>query len=62
MNLKRLNIKGGKRVISSLIFYIMELKRIEYSTALLAKEVGFNDENIESLTQALLQQCILSWM
>lgn len=56
MNLKRLNIKGGKRVISSLIFYIMELKRIEYSTALLAKEVGFNDENLESLTQALLQQ------
>ena len=34
----------------------MELKRIEYSTALLAKEVGFNDENLESLTQALLQQ------
>lgn len=34
----------------------MELKRIEYSTALLAKEVGFNDENLESLPQALLQQ------
>lgn len=34
----------------------MELKKIEYSTALLAKEVGFNDENLESLTQALLQQ------
>ena len=34
----------------------MELKRIEYSTALLGKEVGFNDENLESLTQALLQQ------
>jgi hypothetical protein len=34
----------------------MELKRIQYSTALLAKKVGFNDENLESLTQALLQQ------
>lgn len=34
----------------------MELKRIEYSTALLTKEVGFNNENLESLTQALLQQ------
>jgi len=34
----------------------MELKRIEYSTALLAKEVGFKEKSSEALTQALLQQ------